>query len=62
VLLASLAVTLPKPYLLQAAMPIGVNSLVVTRAFGLNHRPMAAAIVWSTTLALIGFAVVGPSL
>jgi predicted permease len=62
VLLVSLVLTLPRAYLLQAAMPVGVNALVVARAFGLDRRPIAAAILWSTTLVLIGLAIVGPSL
>ena len=62
VLLVSLVLTLPRAYLLQAAMPVGVNALVVARAFGLDRRPIAAAILWSTTLVLVGLALVGPSL
>lgn len=54
VLLAASAiiVDVPDAYLVQAAMPSGINSLVVAHAFGLDVRLCAAAITW-TTLAVI---------
>ena len=41
---------LPEPYLLQAAMPCGINCLVVAHVYGLDLRLSAAAVAWSTTL------------
>jgi malate permease and related proteins len=49
--LAGLAI--PSAYLLQAAMPSGVNSLIIGHAFGLDQRLIATMIVWSTILVLI---------
>lgn len=42
----------PDAYLLQAAMPVGVNTLVVAHAYDLDHTIAAAALAWSTALAL----------
>lgn len=50
-LLAGIAapfIDLPAPYLLLAAMPAGINGLVVAHAYGLDLRFAAAAIAWST--------------
>ncbi len=33
---------------LMSAMPIGLNSLVVSHAYGLDNRTIAESIVWST--------------
>ena len=55
-LLSAISLTLlhlPSPYLLQAAMPCGINALLVGHAFGLDQRMIATAIVWSTTVAII---------
>ena len=54
-LLASVAlVGLPDAYLLQAAMPSGINGLVVAHAYGLDVRVTAGAIAWSTLAAVGG--------
>ena len=45
-------IDLPGPYLLLAAMPCGVNLMVVAHAYGLDLRISAAAIAWSTALAI----------
>jgi predicted permease len=45
-------VKLPSAYLLQAAMPSGVNTLLVGHAYGLDLRLIATVIVWSTLTAL----------
>jgi predicted permease len=58
VLLASaLIVTLPDAYLLQAAMPTGINSMLVAHAYGLDLKLTAGAVAWTTTLVVIGAAV-----
>lgn len=50
----ALLIDLPAPYPLLAAMPVGLNTLVVAHATGLSLRLCAAAITWSTALALAG--------
>jgi hypothetical protein len=51
--LSLLIVRVPHAYLLQAAMPSGINSLVVGHAYGLDQRLIATIIVWSTMLTLV---------
>lgn len=45
-------VAIPAVYLVQAAMPTGINSLIVGHAFGLDQRLIATIIVWSTLVVL----------
>ena len=52
-LLATLVIDIPAPYLLQAAMPCGLNMLVVANAYGLDRSLAAGAIAWSTIAALV---------
>jgi predicted permease len=47
-------VAIPTLYLLLAAMPTGINSLIVGHAFGLDQRLIATIIVWSTLVVLAG--------
>jgi predicted permease len=47
------AIRLPSAYLLQAAMPTAINSLIVGQAYQLDQRLIATAIVWSTAAALV---------
>lgn len=54
---ASLLLHVPAPFFLLAAMPTGINAVVVAHATGLELRLIAASIAWTTTLALIGVAV-----
>lgn len=49
---SGLGVGIPSAYLLQAAMPSGINSLIVGHAYGLDQRRIATIIVWSTLLVL----------
>jgi predicted permease len=51
-LLAVPFIDLPGPYLLLAAMPCGINTMVVTHAYGLDLRVSAGAVAWSTAIAL----------
>lgn len=53
VLLALPLIDLPAPYLLQSAMPCGLNTLIVANAYGLDRRLAAGAIAWSTALVLL---------
>jgi predicted permease len=50
-------IDLPGPYLLMAAMPCGINSLIVAHAYGLRIRIVASAIAWSTAIAVAAFGV-----
>lgn len=47
---ALIGVGIPSAYLLQAAMPCGINGLIVGHAFGLDQRLIATSILWSTLL------------
>lgn len=49
--------SVPKAFYLQAAMPSGINSLIVGHTFGLDLRTTAGAIAWSTVTALAAAAV-----
>ncbi|HWI09646.1 MAG TPA: AEC family transporter [Solirubrobacteraceae bacterium] len=53
-LAAAIALDLPHAYLAQAMMPVGVNTLVVAHAYDLDRGLAAAALAWSTALALAG--------
>jgi predicted permease len=52
ILLAAPLVDLPAPYLLIAAMPAGINSLIVANAYGLDMEIVAETIAWSTALVI----------
>jgi predicted permease len=56
--LAAPLLDLPRAFLLQAAMPCGVNGLVIAHVYGLDVRTSAAAIAWSTVIVLAGALVV----
>jgi hypothetical protein len=50
--LVALTVDVPDAYLVQAAMPSGINSLIVAHAYGLDLRLIAAALSWSTAIVI----------
>jgi predicted permease len=50
--LASPFIDLPETYLLLAAMPCGLNTMIVTHAYGLDLRIAASAVAWSTAIAV----------
>lgn len=50
--LSALTVDVPDAYLVQAAMPVGINTLVVAHAYDLDLPLAASAIAWSTTIAI----------
>jgi predicted permease len=52
-LLALPLIRLPDEYLIQAAMPTGINALVVAHAYGLELRSLAATIAWSTAIVVL---------
>lgn len=47
-------IDLPGPYLLLAAMPCGINTLLVAHVYGLDLRITAQAVAWSTAIAVAG--------
>lgn len=49
----------PDAYLLQAAMPTGINTLIVVHVYGLDLRLAAGAIAYSTTLVVAAATVAG---
>lgn len=51
-LLALPLIEVPASFLLLAAMPTGLNTLLVASAFGLDRRLAAGAIAWTTLVAL----------
>lgn len=56
VLLYALAlplIDLPATYLLMAAMPSGLNSMIVAHAYGLDIETTAEAITWTTALVVV---------
>lgn len=50
--LSALTVDVPDAYLVQAAMPVGINMLVVAHAYDLDLPLATSAIAWSTTIAI----------
>jgi predicted permease len=46
-------IDLPGPYLLLAAMPCGVNTLLVSHVYGLDAKLAAQAVAWTTGIAVV---------
>jgi predicted permease len=46
-------IDLPGPYLLLAAMPCGVNTLLVSHVYGLDAKLAAQAVAWTTGIAVL---------
>jgi malate permease and related proteins len=46
-------IDVPGPYLLLAAMPCGVNTLLVAHVYGLDAKLAAQAVAWTTTIAVV---------
>lgn len=53
ILLATPLIDLPTAYLLLAAMPTGLNSMVVAHAYGLDMEITAEAVTWSTAVVVL---------
>jgi malate permease and related proteins len=51
--IAAPLIDLPGPYLLLAAMPVGINTLLVGHVYGLDLRLAAQAVAWSTAIAVV---------
>jgi predicted permease len=52
-LLAAPLIDLPSAYRLMSAMPTGINSMVVSHAYGLDNRIVAETITWSTAIVVL---------
>ncbi|HZV75523.1 MAG TPA: transporter [Conexibacter sp.] len=50
-------IDVPAPFYLMAAMPVGVNTVLVGHATGLDLRLTSSSIAWATTVALVGITV-----
>jgi predicted permease len=50
-------IDVPAPFYLLAAMPVGVNTVLVGHATGLDLGLTSAAIAWTTVVALVGIVV-----
>jgi malate permease and related proteins len=59
-LLALPLIELPDTYLLLAAMPCGINTMIVTHAYGLDLRITAEAVAWSTAIAVAAAVALSP--
>ena len=46
-------IDIPGPYLLLAAMPCGINTLLVSHVYGLDIKLAAQAVAWSTAIAVL---------
>jgi malate permease and related proteins len=60
--LSALLIGVPKAYLLQAAMPSGINSLIVGHVYGLDLRLASSTIAWTTVVAVVAALAVAPML
>jgi len=49
-----LFIDVPAPFYVMAAMPVGVNTVLVGHATGLDLRLTSSAIAWTTVVALVG--------
>jgi predicted permease len=46
-------IDLPTTYRLMSVMPIGLTSLMVSHAYGLDNRTVAEAVAWSTAIVVV---------
>jgi hypothetical protein len=46
--LAAPLIDLPSSFLLLAAMPSGLNAMIVVHAYGLDLKTTAGALIWTT--------------
>ena len=50
-------IDVPPPFYVMAAMPVGVNTVLVGHATGLDLRLTSSSIAWTTVVALVGIVV-----
>jgi malate permease and related proteins len=53
-------IDLPGPYLLLAAMPCGINTLVVAHVYGLDSKLAAQVVAWTTAMAIVAVLIAEP--
>jgi hypothetical protein len=53
-------IDLPGPYLLLAAMPCGINTLLVAHVYGLDSKLAAQAVAWTTAIAIVAVLIAEP--
>jgi predicted permease len=53
-------IDLPGPYLLLAAMPCGINTLLVAHVYGLDSKLAAQAVAWTTAIAIAAVLIAEP--
>jgi predicted permease len=53
-------IDLPGPYLLLAAMPCGINTLIVAHVYGLDSKLAAQAVAWTTAIAIVAVLIAEP--
>jgi predicted permease len=58
--LSAVTIGVPRAYILQAAMPAGINCLIVGHLYGLDLRLIAAAIAWGTAIAVAAALILAP--
>jgi predicted permease len=58
--LSALTVGVPDAYIVQAAMPSGINALIVGHLYGLDLRLAASAIAWTTFIAVLAALALAP--
>ena len=57
--LSAATVDVPDAYFVEAAMPTGVNALVIGHAYGLDLRLTSAALAWTTAVAVVAATALG---
>lgn len=60
--LSAAIIAVPDAYLLQAAMPCGVNTVLIAHLYGLDQRIAASAVAWSTMIVLVVAVALSPLL
>lgn len=58
--LSRLTVRVPDAYIMQAAMPSGINTLMVGHLYGLDLKLASSGIAWSTAIAVAGALALAP--
>jgi malate permease and related proteins len=53
-------IDLPGPYLLLAAMPCGINTLLVAHVYGLDSKLAAQAVAWTTAITIAAVLIAQP--
>jgi hypothetical protein len=57
--LSAVTIDIPDAYYVEAAMPTGVNAIVVAHAYGLDLRLTSAALAWTTAVVAVAAVVAG---